>query len=250
MSLLTSLQEWLLQGRRSLGMLLIPPRCVCCELIQNSPLNTGLCERCFELILFNEACERCDFPLAAHPAGGGCRMRPTSVAAIRAPHLYGGPIAELIKAIKFDHRSDLATPLAQLLAKDLRATDLALRSDCIIPVPLGRKRLRERGHNQAALLARGLARAWGLPIHYALQRRRETRSQSLLPQHERAHNLQDAFETRSSLEGRSILLVDDVVTTGQTVAKAAEVLRAGGAGPVHVVAAARTLSPLPASLEC
>ena len=249
MPLLTNLHRWLLQGRRSLGMLLIPPRCVCCGLIQNRPLNTGLCERCFELIVFNDSCEKCDFPLASHRPRGGCRERPGSVDAIRAPHLYGGPMAELIKAIKFDQRTDLAGPLARLLAEDPRAADLAAQSDCIIPVPLGRKRLRQRGHNQAALLARGLAHTWDLPIIYTLQRRRETRSQSLLPKHERAHNLQDAFETRRPLVGRSVLLVDDVVTTGQTVAKAAEALRAGGAGSVHVVAAARTLSPLPCALE-
>jgi ComF family protein len=114
----------------------------------------------------------------------------------------------------------------------------------VIPVPLHPRRLRERGFNQAALLARGIARSWGVHVAArALQRVRDTPSQTGLGRRARRRNLAGAFQCRlaSPLPDR-VWLVDDVVTTGSTLEEAARVLRRGGARHIAGVCAARTLA--------
>jgi len=154
----------------------------------------------------------------------------------RAVYLYGGPLAEAIRKLKYRHRTELAEPLGRRLARG--CASLAGEVDVVVPVPLHRRRLAERGFNQSALLARRVARSLGLPLRpRALRRLRDTPPQASLDRADRAANVRDAFRARAT-EAR-VLLIDDVRTTGATLAACAEALTAAGAARVHVRTLAR-----------
>lgn len=149
---------------------------------------------------------------------------------------YEGVGRTLVRLLKYEG----VTPVAGFLAARLAAQPLP-RADLVIPVPLGARRQRERGYNQAEELARRLARRCGLPCHALLRRRRETLSQTGLTRPQRAENVAHAFTALGAapLRGRVVLLVDDVLTTGATAAACSLALRRAGARAVHVVTVTR-----------
>jgi ComF family protein len=152
-----------------------------------------------------------------------------------APLLYEAPVDGLLARFKFHAGLASGEVLARLIVAivDMPAADL------VVPVPLHRGRLGQRGYNQALELARPLARAWQLPLSLqALHRVRATAAQSELTAPERRRNVRGAFAARD-VAGRRVLLVDDVITTGSTVREAARTLLAAGASEVRVLAAAR-----------
>jgi ComF family protein len=196
-------------------------------------------------LLAPRCCAACDFPLhSASPFCAACEplleltapaQRPPEVAA--AAFIYGGPIADAIVRLKYAGRSDLAGGLGRLLAEAARP--YAGWVDSVVPLPLHPTRLRERGYNQSALLAAEVARAIGAPLDLrSLQRVRPTRDQAGLPRAERAENLRGAFAARPGRLAR-VLLVDDVRTTGATLAAGAEALQRAGAGEIRTLALAR-----------
>jgi ComF family protein len=193
------------------------------------------CPGCDELLGDHRAlfCPACD-PLLERVSAPEI---PTSAA---AAFLYGGPIAAAIQRLKYAGRGELARPLGSLLA------DFALlfagRVDRVVPVPLHPRRLRARGFNQSALLARPVAAALGLPLDArALARVRPTRDQAALSREARSHNLRGAFAARNGQRADRVLLIDDVRTTGATLAEAADALVRGGCAQVHTLALARAL---------
>ena len=141
---------------------------------------------------------------------------------------------------KFRGREDIAWRLGDLLAEQSVARAALRNVDCLVPVPLGARRRRQRGYNQSAILTRQLGKAVGLPVCHALVRCRNTRPQSDLSLALRGANVRDAFAATRRLPGR-VALVDDVVTSGETVRQAAWALLRGRAQEVTVVALARTL---------
>jgi ComF family protein len=181
------------------------------------------------------------------PQGGGgcgfCRAWPAELAwAASAVWLEDGPARNLVHALKYGGWRVAAPVMAERMLVAAGATLRAL--DVLVPVPLGRTRERERGHNQAALLAAALGRAAGLPVAAALRRRRETRSQTRLPPAERRRNVQGAFAaTGPGLGGLRVALVDDVLTTGATLGAAATALAALGPETIGAVTFARALVP-------
>jgi ComF family protein len=157
-----------------------------------------------------------------------------------AAFLYGGPLAAAVQRLKYAGRSELARPLGALLA------DYALvfggLVERVVPVPLHASRLRERGFNQSALLARPVARALGVPFDpHWLARVRPTRDQAGLAREARSQNLRGAFAARGARGGggQRVLLIDDVRTTGATLAEAADALLRAGCAHVHTLALAR-----------
>ena len=156
----------------------------------------------------------------------------------RAVGEYEGALREIIHALKYERRRSLAAGLAGLMRA--RGSDVLDQADFAVPVPLHRRRERQRGFNQARELARHL----GLPILDCLKRRRNTDSQMTLPAGRRHANVRNAFGMRrvTRVDGVRIVLVDDVSTTGATLDACALVLKDAGAREVYALTAARVAS--------
>ena len=159
-----------------------------------------------------------------------------------APFVFDGPLRQAVHALKYRGTTAVAPPLAKAMFEHFRAVSIGIAG--VAPVPLHPQRLRQRGFNQAALLAQPLARALGVPLVEGLTRSRATPPQvgmgSAALRHE---NVRGAFTWEGPpLSGGSILLVDDVSTTGATLSAAAEALIAGGAGAVWGLVLAKEVS--------
>lgn len=193
-------------------------------------------------------CRRCALPLAggALECGACLRAPPAFDAAIAAVD-YGYPWSALLMQFKFQQDPGAAHALAQLLARAPGAADALASATLLVPVPLSRERLRERGFNQAALLAGALAPRPGAPpcATGLLQRTRHTPAQSGLQRAQRLANLRGAFEVapqhRPHVQGQRVVLVDDILTTGATLDAAAQALRQAGAIHICAMVVARTL---------
>jgi ComF family protein len=168
-----------------------------------------------------------------------CRRQPPAFDYAWAATSYADPLSALIPHYKFHNKTALRTTFGKIIREFLDRYDIRLDPDALVPVPLHPARLRERGYNQAALIAEGLAPALGAPvIQDGLERTRHTPRQSELGQKERFTNIRGAFRitTPSTFEGKHIILVDDLLTTGATASEAARVLKAAGAIKVGVLA--------------
>ena len=158
---------------------------------------------------------------------------------------YAFPWARLIGAFKFRGALDLASPLAALLGEAVRRQG-ALSADLVVPIPLSPERLRERGMNQAWELARRVGATLGVEARsQALLRLVDTAHLAALPRAERGAHIRGAFAQApgAALRGRHVALVDDVMTSGATVAEASRTLLAAGAATVQVWVVARTPAP-------
>ena len=193
-------------------------------------------------------CRRCALQVPAGAAEcGACLTHPPPFAQVIAAVDYAYPWDGLITRFKFHAALDLAPALAWQLLQALRAAD-ADRPTLLLPAPLSAARLRERGFNQSWELARRLGRALHCPADARLLlRTRDTPHQLALPVEQRAGNVRGAFAVEprrlSELQGRSVTLVDDVMTTGETAAEMARVLMRAGAAAVNVWVVARTPRP-------
>jgi Predicted amidophosphoribosyltransferases len=155
--------------------------------------------------------------------------------------VFEGPIRRAIHTLKYDRNVALGDALAPHLAGYAR--ELGWQVDLVVPVPLGKQRMRERGYNQVGLLAMPLAAIQGWRYSpQVLFRMRETRSQVGLSPLERRENISGAFRAEPVLAaGKAILLVDDVVTTGSTLAACSEALVKAGAQNIYALTLARAL---------
>jgi ComF family protein len=218
---------------------LLPPTCVAC-----GSSGWPLCGPCTDGVgvITPPWCQRCGRPWEEPlPSCPDCPSPVIEIA--RAPFLYEGPVARTIRGMKYSGWHALGTHLAGAMA-DV-AGDL-LPTDSVTWVPLSRRRLRRRGFDQAEVLARALEKALAVPVHRLLVRRRDTRAQARKGGAERRRALEGVFEPAEGARG-TILLVDDVLTTGATASACARALMRGGAARVFVLTAARSLGgPVPA----
>jgi ComF family protein len=231
--------------------LLFPALCPVCEATLDARRRDPLCGTCWDAIrrLGPPACDRCGLPLPTfqpEPASielcGACRQEPPVWDWARAAAEYEGAARDALHALKFHGKRALAVPLATLLQEQWGSALAEAGVEAVIPVPLGRARERERGFNQAALVAERLAGLLGVPVRSRwLARGRATRPQSELGVAERLANVRGAFAADTAVAGRHVAIVDDVLTTGATAAECARVLKAAGAARVGVLAVARVL---------
>jgi ComF family protein len=216
--------------------LILPPRCGGCR-----KLGSWLCDRCRSRIrkLEEPLCRRCGVELQSTRNECGCRARLKSLTRLRSAVAYEGPIELAVHRFKYRGWRRLAEPLGLLLAERLVVEGVAART--VVAVPLHPSRMRQRGFNQAELLAAELRRRLLLTApEGVLVRTRATPPQVGHDRRWRLQNVSGAFEWRGAgLDGESILLIDDVATTGATLDACASALRAAGSGPVTGVSVAR-----------
>lgn len=232
----------------SSSLLLLPPRCPLCTAPLPPEQRTGhLCGRCRSRVcpVGTAVCDRCGTPLAAGGRVGtlcrDCLHSPPSFACSRSLYLYTGTVRQLVLLLKSQRRLDVLKAVVELAARPLPAGF----DDCdlVVPVPLHKKRLRQRGCNQSLLLAQGFfGRRSGKIVVKLLERTKNTASQQSLDRRRRATNLHNAFVVRfpELVSGKRVCVVDDVYTTGATVDECAKVLIKSGASEVYVVTFSRT----------
>jgi ComF family protein len=226
--------------------LIFPPVCPLCQQDMKNQ-EQGFCSDCLEEMIKIELrkCPLCGAPFfdesLPHLCGDCIRQKPPFQRA-RSWGLYEGVLAEALRQFKFHKKHGLAWPLAGLLSDLFDREMNGSEFDLVVPVPLHKKRLRERGFDQAALLAKSLAKIKSIrhSIHN-LKRIRFTRPQYGLSVHQRDQNVHGAFALKNpgQIRDRRVLLVDDVYTTGSTAKECARVLKRAKAKAVEVIAIAR-----------
>ncbi|QXI38881.1 ComF family protein [Pseudomonas xantholysinigenes] len=222
--------------------------CLLCDELAQQPY--ALCMACEqELPWLRDQCRRCALPLAMSGlACNSCRRRSPPFHRVIAAWEYRFPVDTLISRFKHNSQWPLGRLLAQLLGHALEHhySEGLSRPDRLLPVPLARRRLRQRGFNQAAMLARWLARHLNLPCdEHLLVRSRDTPAQQALGAQARRRNLRQAFALLpgAQVEGLHLAVVDDVLTTGATAQAIAQLLRKAGAQRVDIYCLARTPRP-------
>lgn len=215
---------------------LLPRDCLLCTAASDDAV---LCAACAEQLpqLASERCPVCALPTPQAKVCGACLSQSPYFDTTHAVWPYGFPIDKLIQSLKYSHR--LAS--ADFFGAALVALPVA-RADFILPVPLSAQRLAQRGFNQSVEISRPLARQLGIPLELKnIHRYRDTTPQASLPWKERAKNIRHAFECNIDLGGKTVLVVDDVMTTGATLNEVARTLKAHGATRVENCVLARTL---------
>ncbi|UXI68166.1 ComF family protein [Tahibacter amnicola] len=224
-------------GLRRWGFRWLPSRCVLCG--DRGAPSQDLCTGCRRDFTPNHrACTRCAIPLeSGNGVCGPCLKRPPPYDAAWAPFVYAAPLDQLLTRFKFS--GDLAC--GRVLAETMAAVPPGDRPEALVPVPLHRQRLRERGFNQSLELARHLGQTLGIPVLAGgLDRIRETPAQAGLAALARRRNLRGAFAPAAGLRWPAhVALVDDVMTTGSTLAACAGALRTAGVARVSAWALAR-----------
>ena len=240
---------WLSRTFRWLLDLIFPPVCpVCQSLFDGQGKDLVICPACRKAIrpVHPPFCPRCGLP---YPSGKAhlcapCLQERRYFAIHRTCASYEGALKEAIHRFKYEGVFPLRRVLGDLLQPTLKAMRREHPVDVLLPVPLHIRRLRERGYNQALLLVRELSKRTGIPYQErALAKIKDTPVQISLKKRERGKNLKGVFQVtdQEAIQGKSIVLVDDVYTTGATVNECARALLKAGAKQVAVLTVARAL---------
>lgn len=223
--------------------LLFPKRCVSCK-----AFGSYLCPDCFARLSFTSSdiclvCNRGSIDSLTHP---GCRTTYAIDGAFTSL-VYKGVMKRLVYTFKYKpYLTDLRTVLTDLFFEGIiqkeRFHTVLSKDPMLVAIPLYASKLRKRGYNQAEILSRGLGKKLGLRSKHLLQRIRNTPSQFKLSREERIRNIKDAFRIKENsktiITGKTIFLVDDVLTSGATLSEAAKVLKRGGVKTVFGLALA------------
>ena len=246
------------ESLESLGAVLFPGQCAVCSQPLEEMNRLPVCAGCWGGLRRYEgpSCFDCGRPFpsaiplsASKPLCGLCRRDAFFFRKARSFGLYEGVLRQVILLVKFQRHERLARRLGEKLMDTLTQEEELLKSTRIVPVPLHRTRKRERGFNQAEVLAKELAELARIPLDRdSLRRTRFTLPQTGLSPSARRKNVRGAFDVRGSqLRGHTVLLVDDVMTTGATVNACARSLKQSGVKEVFVLTPARSeplLTPL------
>ena len=229
---------------------LLAPTCAACDTLLDHPLLSPICNACWRAIhaIRAPSCARCGDALPGWldelSLCGRCEQTPPHFSIARSVGHYDDALREIVQAFKYGGRRVLAAPLASMMRDHGR--NVLTGADAVVPVPLHPWRTLRRGFNQADDLALHL----GLPVWRALRRARQGPPQASLPAAHRHANVRDAFRLarrvaapgwRRRLAGRTVVLVDDVMTTGATLDACAQVLSDAGARDVRALTVARAV---------
>jgi len=231
---------------------LFPPQCCSCGTGTAGDAIPWVCQHCWRTIEYVGAsiCQQCGQPLAAPPEGiasathrcGACLLQPPPYTRARAVGLYHGTLRDVIHAMKYQRIYGLVRPLATLLQAQFVAHWGDGLPEALVPVPLHHSRLRQREFDQAFALAGCLSQDTGIALWAdVLVRHRRTVSQVGLTAAQRRRNVHEAFTVQAPhrCRGKTLLLIDDVLTTGATAQECARLLRRAGAARVDVYTLAR-----------
>lgn len=231
--------------------IILPPTCHICHSHIPDAGRLHICPPCRERLplVSSPLCTHCGIPFAGTGGDhccGACLTHPPHYDTARAQYLYEEAICDLIHSFKYNQQTQLRYPLALLALEGMSGFVEAHAPHLIVPVPLHRSRLRQRGFNQAVLLGRVISKRLSLPMAPdTLIRTRPTEPQIELSAAERRLNVKGAFTVgrADSVAGKRILLLDDVMTTGSTMDECAKELKKSGAEAVIAATIARTARP-------
>ena len=220
-----------------IGRQLVPHYCLLCGAASNPSLVCVACDRALERPPVAR-CPVCALPAPAAGVCGACLTHPPHYQAVTAAFIYAYPLDALIQSFKYGANLVVGRFLGEALAVAVAEE----RVDLVVPMPLSLARLRERGFNQAHEIARYVAAARSIPIGRAVCRRvLDTAAQAALPWKARTANVRGAFACDADLDGRTVAIVDDVMTTGATLDELARCMRRAGAREIRAWVAARAL---------
>ncbi len=227
---------------------LFPPKCLLCNDFYTPENGRYFCNNCYDGFSFitKPICNKCGGPFQTeegedHICGQCIKNKPFFDRA-RSIGKYDGTLRKAIHGFKYNKKSLLSKPLSQILAEAGREILDTERYDTIIPVPMHVKRLRQRGFNQALVLAKKAGKAWGIRVDTrSLERKTWAPPQTMLSRKKRHKNIKGTFNCRpEKIRNRNLLLIDDVYTSGSTVSECAKILKKSGALKVDVLTLART----------
>jgi ComF family protein len=240
----------LVQATNGIIRLFLEPPCCACDLPLERPLSGPVCPACWRSVLFltPPLCERCGDALAGDATPYAicprCSRHDPIVSIARSAGRHDAGLRQIIHAFKYGKRRALAAPLSRLMRE--RCGEVLAGADAVVPVPLHPWRALARGFNQADDLARHL----GPPVWRVLRRVRRGPPQAALPAARRHANVRGAYAVRRlagrRLKGRTLVLIDDVMTTGATLEACGEALAAAGATTVRALTVARAVAGPPA----
>jgi ComF family protein len=252
--------SWLRELRAALLSVFLPGGCRICDRLLTEPTRIPVCNDClssFKLIL-GKVCSLCGRPVEGGidnteddtqnfvcPICQAERREAFAFDRVKNWALYEGAMVQAILLLKFENIDPLGALFARFLSEIIIRGGPAFEADVVVPVPLHRQRERERGYNQAALIAKPLAKKLSLPYKSVLLTRIRPRpNKRLLTSEERWESVRGAFATRpgSQVDNLRVLLVDDVMTTGATLDSCARTLRDAGAKSVTALTVARAVS--------
>lgn len=218
--------------------------CVLCQALASQ----NICTNCLADLprLAREHCPSCLLPTPSSQVCGTCLHTPPVWKQAKAALRYTYPVDALIQALKYRSELPLAPILADLLLTELQTTDLP---DYVIPVPLHRDRLKDRGFNQALEISRHLCKKTGCKLlPTACSRIRSTASQTEIPWKKRKQNVRHAFSCTRDFSGKHVAIVDDVMTSGATLKELAQVIHRHGADSISVWVVARAFPGKPPTI--
>lgn len=238
--------SWMRQLWACLLDFLYPPFCSFCQQRMPDGERQTICRSCWGRAerWMPGACQRCGAELSLRRRPrlcDRCRIDDWPCADVRTPGPFSGVVAEAVHLLKYSQKPSIARSLAELMLDSIDRDDYYLRADMVLAVPLHPAKKRERGYNQADLIAKEVASALGRESGQdILTRTKHTRSQTKLNRAERQENVKDIFRVRDPdrVVGKTIILVDDVLTTGATIGSCARALKEAGAQEVLALTAA------------
>jgi len=240
---MTSRAQLISSAINKAGALIYPKVCLHCNDVGHNDMD--LCQRCFQRLPWVEfACSRCALPLPNADSNicGACTNRDLYFDQALTAFQFDGFIRDAIYQFKFNQKLNQGKLLAQLLLQHIEEKQLDT-PELIIPVPLHKKRMRQRGYNQALEFSRIVSKKLGSELDYdVVYRNRDTSVQMDLPAKQRHKNVKDAFSVKENpavLKHKQVCIIDDVMTTGNTVNEVAKCLKKAGVENINVWCLAR-----------